>query len=380
MQNRPFIGTSHLTNENSNVKHINGQEKKIYHNSKIINKVINYNNNNNNKSNENNESTLDSGNSSNSTTSSIDLQNINKYASTIPEIDYSDLVIATENWKNEYKLGHGGFGTVYKGNWKMTHVAIKRLEYRGNGSEKRNKIQWQQSMNELKYLNSARHDNILPLYGYSINGSEPCLIYQLMPGGSLEQRLSRTKIQTPLSWNQRLNIAVGTARGLQFLHTFRTKPLIHGDIKPANILLDPCSQPKIGDFGLAREGPNALNSSVEVSRVYGTRPYLPVEFLGYKSLSTKVDTFSFGVVLYELATGFKAYDNEKQYKYLTKYMSVLLQNNITIGLFNFFLFNFYILNELNYIFFFEVRSFNGSNMYKRLIWTKSCTRFNCIGT
>lgn len=104
------------------------------------------------------------------------------------------------------------------------------------------------------------------------------------------------------------------------MHNFNKKPLIHGDIKPANILLDPCNQPKIGDFGLAREG--LLNAPMEVSRVYGTKPYLPPEFLLNSVLSTKVDTFSFGVVLFELATGLRAYDKERgaQHSYLTKHI------------------------------------------------------------
>lgn len=108
-------------------------------------------------------------------------------------------------------------------------------------------------------------------------------------------------------------------RGLQYLHTFNKKPLIHGDIKPANILLDPCNQPKIGDFGLAREG--LSNTPMEVSRVYGTKPYLPAEFLENHTLSTKVDTYSFGVVLFEMATGLRPYDRERgSNAFLTKHM------------------------------------------------------------
>lgn len=279
-------------------------------------------------SNENNES-VNVKKIGTSASNSVDMNNVDEYASTIPKVDYNELVLATDNWKDENKLGHGGFGTVFKGWWKMTAVAIKRLENRGDGQDL--KVQMQQSLNELRYLNSARHDNILPLYGYSINGAEPCLVYQLMAGGSLEQRLSPKARQAPLTWKQRLNIAQGTARGLQYLHTFKEKPLIHGDIKPANILLDPCNMPKIGDFGLAREGPNTINSSVEVSRVYGTKPYLPAEFIGSRSLSTKVDTYSFGVVLYELATGLRAYDNKRANQFLTKHIAaVLVTPNITI--------------------------------------------------
>lgn len=113
--------------------------------------------------------------------------------------------------------------------------------------------------------------------------------------------------------------------GLQYLHTFKKKPLIHGDIKPANILLDPCTQPKIGDFGLAREG--LLNSDMEVSRVYGTKPYLPDEFLAHHTLSTKIDTFSFGVVLFELATGLRAYERGRYNPFLAKHVRHIWPQN-----------------------------------------------------
>lgn len=103
-------------------------------------------------------------------------------------------------------------------------------------------------------------------------------------------------------------------RGLQFLHTIGDKPLVHGDIKPANILLDKNDFPRIGDFGLAREGTH--EEYVRISKVHGTRPYLPDEFLKLKKFSPKVDTFSFGIVLFEIATGLTAYSNRRPNKFL----------------------------------------------------------------
>lgn len=213
----------------------------------------------------------------------------------IPEIKYNELTVATEDWNPRNILGRGGFGTVFKGFWKNTQVAIKRIEQRDATKKMDFKKELRQSMNEVKFLILYRHDNVLPLYGYSMSGEQPCLVYMLMEGGTLEQRLYS---DTSLTWQLKHHIALGTARGLQFLHTSTEKPLIHGDIKPANILLDPCGMPKIGDFGLARESPS--KDPVEISRVYGTRPYLPLEFISNRCLSTKIDTFSFGIVLYEV--------------------------------------------------------------------------------
>lgn len=109
---------------------------------------------------------------------------------------------------------------------------------------------------------------------------------------------------------------ITSCRGLQFLHTIGEKPLIHGDIKSANILLDPNDMPKIGDFGLAKEGPQSDYTHMTLSRIHGTKPYLPDEFLRAKKFSTKVDTYSFGVVLFELATSLSAYSDNRKNKFL----------------------------------------------------------------
>ncbi|XP_030370128.1 serine/threonine-protein kinase pelle [Scaptodrosophila lebanonensis] len=223
------------------------------------------------------------------------------------EIDYQELVCATNNFSPSNKLGHGGFGDVYKGYWKQINVAIKVMNYRQKNNQVNGQIELRQSYTELKYLSTIRYDNILALYGFSINGDKPCLVYELMIGGSLESRLKwyRAKPQPliPLTWAERFRISLGTAKGIYFLHTARTTPLIHGDIKPANILLDKCGLPKIGDFGLAREGPKSLNATMKVKHVFGTRFYLPPEFLESNKLSTGVDIYSFGIVLMEVFTG-----------------------------------------------------------------------------
>lgn len=129
----------------------------------------------------------------------------------IPEIPIAQLEEATNKWAEENILGKGGFGIVYKGEWISTKVAIKKLEYRESrsGSSKEHLIQ---SLNELRHLNHCRHDNILPIYGFAIKDETCLVVYQLMLGGSLEERLLRRSGYEPLTWPQRWVIAKGTAR------------------------------------------------------------------------------------------------------------------------------------------------------------------------
>ncbi|XP_055614661.1 serine/threonine-protein kinase pelle [Uranotaenia lowii] len=239
-------------------------------------------------------------------------------ASGLPHFSYEDLKAATDNWNAANELGRGGFGVVYKGYFKQTWMAIKKIK--GINTESA-RTELRQSFNELKYLNACRHENVVPLFGCSTDvATEPCLVYQFMPGGSLDNRLfPKSANFTPLSLADRVRIAKGTARGLQYLHTFAQKPIIHGDIKPGNILLDGCNEPKIGDFGLTRELA-VSDSSMKVSRVYGTRPYIPKELYSQRQLSTKVDTFSFGLVLYEIVTGMRVYDEKRPIKHLKDYI------------------------------------------------------------
>ncbi|XP_045780391.1 serine/threonine-protein kinase pelle [Maniola jurtina] len=240
--------------------------------------------------------------------------------SAIPMLSYEDLREATKNWSESNLLGKGGFGQVYKGEWKLLPVAVKKL----SSNDAKNK----ELIREM-CLNQYRHDNILPLYGYSLGGPEACLVYQLMAGGSLEQRLRHKTVHPPLSWAQRYRIAHGVARGLQYLHTMAGTPLIHGDIKPANILLDQCTMPKIGDFGLARKGPYGDDRThLKVSRVHGTRPYLPDEYLRSRCLSPAVDVFSFGVVLVEMATALPAIDRTRSVLLLSDYTHQLAREGV----------------------------------------------------
>uniref|UniRef100_W8C2U4 non-specific serine/threonine protein kinase n=1 Tax=Ceratitis capitata TaxID=7213 RepID=W8C2U4_CERCA len=278
-------------------------------------------------SNSNNNSSYSSSEQTAPTSTQRIEQDVREFARYMIEISYDDLTEATENWSERLKLGKGGFGTVYKGTWKCTEVAVKQLQYNAVNGRDSSKVQLQQSLNELKHLSRYRHDNVLPLFGYSLNGEKPCLVYQLMKGGTLEQRLYAKK-EKPLTWKERVEICLGASRGINFLHSCDVKPLIHGDIKPANVLLDVCLTPRIGDFGLAREGPAAVSRSVTVSQVYGTRPYLPQEFLRGKKLSTKVDTYSYGVMLLETFTGMRAVDQHRRPLLLSEFVKCVRKDEL----------------------------------------------------
>ncbi|CAK9798152.1 Pelle-like serine/threonine-protein kinase pik-1 [Anthophora plagiata] len=249
----------------------------------------------------------------------------------IPYASYNELSAATNEWNKDNILGRGGFGTVYRGIWKNTNVAIKRIEKKGANLKESCMLRLKYSLREVDILDSCRHENILPLYACSLVGKIPCLVYQLMENGSLEDRLLVRQKTQPLSWIERHEIAKGTACGLQYLHTLGKKPLIHGDIKSANILLDKNLEPRIGDFGLARKVPES--GSMKVKKIDGTKAYLPLDFLYGRKLSTKVDTYSYGIVLFELATGLSAYDKSRlENRYLRdfinswedKYLSALI--------------------------------------------------------
>ncbi|KYN44712.1 Serine/threonine-protein kinase pelle [Trachymyrmex septentrionalis] len=253
---------------------------------------------------------------------------LTKTETTLPQASYSELAIATDEWNQHNILGKGGFGIVYRGFWKNTDVAIKKIRQKGSDSDESYILQLQQSLKEIKILNSRTHENILPLYAYSFGGEAPCLVYQLMKNGSLEDRLLLRQKTKALTWMQRHEIAKGIARGLQYLHTIGDKPLIHGDIKSANILLDKNFEPRIGDFGLAREG--LERDSMKISRIHGTRPYLPEEFLRDKKLSTKIDTYSYGIVLFEMATGLRAYDDIRPEKLLVDLIEAWKDKDISL--------------------------------------------------
>ncbi|XP_040370857.1 proline-rich receptor-like protein kinase PERK1 [Rosa chinensis] len=207
---------------------------------------------------------------------------------------YEELVRATNGFSNDNLLGQGGFGFVHKGilpNGKV--VAIKQLKA-GSGQGDR------EFQAEVEVINRVHHRHLVSLVGYCISGAQRLLVYEFISNNTLEFHL-HGKGRPTMTWPTRMRIALGSAKGLAYLHEYCHPKIIHRDIKAANILIDDNFEAKVADFGLAKF---ALDTDTHVStRVMGTFGYLDPEYASSGKLSDKSDVFSFGVVLLELITG-----------------------------------------------------------------------------
>lgn len=213
----------------------------------------------------------------------------------------------TNNFAPENELGRGGFGVVYKGELEDgTKIAVKRMEAGVICSK-----QLDEFRAEIAVLSKVRHRHLVSLFGYSTECNERLLVYEYMPQGALSQHLFHWKSLNlePLSWKRRLSIALDVARGMEYLHNLAHQSFIHRDLKSSNILLDDEYRAKVSDFGLVKLAPDREKSVM--TRLAGTFGYLAPEYAVTGKVSTKVDVFSFGVVLMELLTGLMALDEDR---------------------------------------------------------------------
>ncbi|GMN36384.1 hypothetical protein TIFTF001_005987 [Ficus carica] len=211
------------------------------------------------------------------------------------EFSYEELAKATNDFSIDNKIGQGGFGSVYYAELRGEKAAIKKMDMQAS----------KEFLAELNVLTHVHHLNLVRLIGYSVEGSL-FLVYEYIENGNLSQHLrgSFEKEMDPLPWPTRVQIALDSARGLEYIHDHTVPVYIHRDIKSANILIDKNFRGKVADFGLAKlteYGSNSLQT-----RLVGTFGYMPPEYAQYGDVSPKVDVYAFGVVLYELISAKEA--------------------------------------------------------------------------
>ncbi|KAK4753320.1 hypothetical protein SAY87_022118 [Trapa incisa] len=221
-------------------------------------------------------------------------------------LTFKDLSAATQNFNPDTLLGEGGFGRVYKGKLDSRDqaVAVKQLDRNGLQGNR-------EFLVEVLLLSTLRHQHLVNLVGYCCDGDQRLLVYEYMPNGSLEDHLLELKAgRKPLDWRTRMKIALGAAKGLEYLHEKADPPVIYRDFKASNILLDDDFNPKLSDFGLAKLGPTGDKTHVS-TRVMGTYGYCAPEYALTGQLTTKSDVYSYGVVFLEIITGRRVIDNNR---------------------------------------------------------------------
>ncbi|KAL1225125.1 putative serine/threonine-protein kinase [Cardamine amara subsp. amara] len=208
-----------------------------------------------------------------------------------------ELELSTNGFADENVIGQGGYGIVYRGVFEdKSMVAIKNLLNNKGQAEKEFKV-------EVEAIGRVRHKNLVRLLGYCVEGAHRMLVYEYVDNGNLEQWVHGGGLgfKSPLTWEIRMNIILGTAKGLMYLHEGLEPKVVHRDIKSSNILLDKQWNSKVSDFGLAK----LLGSEMSyvTTRVMGTFGYVAPEYASTGMLNERSDVYSFGVLVMEVISG-----------------------------------------------------------------------------
>ncbi|CAN6931233.1 unnamed protein product [Brassica oleracea] len=229
-------------------------------------------------------------------------------------ITYSEVLKMTNNF--ERVLGKGGFGTVYHGNLDDAQVAVKMLSHSSAQGYKEFKA-------EVELLLRVHHRHLVGLVGYCDDGDNLALIYEYMANGDLRENTSGKRGGNVLTWENRMQIAVDSAQGLEYLHNGCRPPMVHRDVKTTNILLTERYGAKLADFGLSRSFP--IDGECHVSTVVaGTPGYLDPEYYRTNWLSEKSDVYSFGVVLLEIVTNQPVIDKTRERPHINEWVGFML--------------------------------------------------------
>ncbi|KAJ1254548.1 hypothetical protein BS78_K034600 [Paspalum vaginatum] len=216
---------------------------------------------------------------------------------------YRELAAATDNFAEDGRLGRGGFGSVYRGKLMISAggqdeerpVAIKVFSSESSAQGRK------EFEAEVRIISRLKHRNLVQLLGWCDSRSGLLLVYELVAGGSLDRHL-HSRDDRSLTWPERYQIILGLGSALRYLHQEWEQCVVHGDIKPSNIMLDEWHGTKLGDFGLARLGDHGARWQT-AKAVLGTAGYIDPEFVNTRHPSTESDVYSFGIVLLEVVTG-----------------------------------------------------------------------------